>query len=406
MSSESKKAPSLLILNQMAGPLTWELAEDLGRDHVPLALLTGHPDTLAKAQAGDYKGVRVFPAIPYHRGNYRQRMVSWLKYWWQAWRWVRRRPRRTPLLLFSNPPLLPWLGYLQHRLCRRPYAVMVHDIYPDVMVHLGAVSANHPVARFWRAMNRRAYENAAVVMTLGEQMAATLERQFDPARTPAGRIEIIYPWADTDVLRPLPKAENWFAEKHGQVGKLTVMYSGNMGIGHDIETMLAAAERLQGERDIHFMFIGAGPKWKLVETTMQEKQLDNITLLGWQEESALPFSLSTADVAMVSLDEGAEGLAFPSKSITAMAAGAALLGLSRHPSDLSLLIERYECGANIEPGDVEGFTQALLRCRDDKAWLEKCRTAARRSAEKDLSRAVNAERVWERIAGIVEQGKE
>jgi colanic acid biosynthesis glycosyl transferase WcaI len=404
--TQNPKAPALLILNQMAGPLTWELAVDLGRAHTPVVVLTGHPDTLAKAAAskaaGEHPGVRVFPAMPYQRGSQRQRAASWLRYWAQAWRWVWRRPRHLPLLLFSNPPLLPWLGYLVHRLRRQPYAVMVHDVFPDALVDLGTMRANHPVVRLWLAMNRRAYENAAVVMTLGEQMAARLERQFDPARTPAGRIEVIYPWADTEFLQPRPKAENWFAQQHGQVGKLTVMYSGNMGLGHDIETMLAAAARLRDEPDIHFLFIGAGLKWELVETTVREQQLDNVTLLGWQDEPTLPYSLATADMAMVSLDEGGEGISFPSKAITAMAAGSALLGLSRHPSDLSLLIERYQCGLNLEPGDVDGFTAAVQRCRDDAAWLQGCREAARQAAERDLSRTVNVERVWSKIAGVIQ----
>ncbi len=402
MSPLNSQSPALLILNQMAGPLTWELVEDLGQDHVLLALLTGHPDTLAKAEANVYKGVQVSAAVPYQRGSYRQRMASWLHYWLQAWRWVGRRPQRLPILLFSNPPLLPWLGYFMYRLRRQPYAVMVHDIYPDVMVHLGAVPAKHPVAQVWRAMNRRTYENATVVMTLGEQMAATLERQFDPTHTPAGRIEVIYPWADTDFLRPRLKTDNWFAQKYGQIGKLTVMYSGNMGIGHDIETMLSAAEQLRDEADVHFMFIGAGPKWELVEKTIHDQQLKNVTLLDWQEEATLPYSLATADVAMVSLDEGAEGLAFPSKAITAMAAGAALLGLSRHPSDLSCLIERYQCGTNVAPGDVAGFTQALRRYRDDAAWLYDCQVASRQAAEQDLSRAVNVERIWGYIKDMIE----
>ena len=40
------QAPKLLVLNQMAGPMTWELVEDFAARIGPLALLTGHPDTL------------------------------------------------------------------------------------------------------------------------------------------------------------------------------------------------------------------------------------------------------------------------------------------------------------------------------------------------------------------------
>ena len=44
--------PVILVLNQMAGPLTWQLVEELTVAVGPVALLTGHPDTLQKAKVG------------------------------------------------------------------------------------------------------------------------------------------------------------------------------------------------------------------------------------------------------------------------------------------------------------------------------------------------------------------
>jgi colanic acid biosynthesis glycosyl transferase WcaI len=224
-------------------------------------------------------------------------------------------------------------------------------------------------------------------------MAATLAGQFDPTRTTAGCLEIIHPWADTAWLRPLPKEENWFARSQAQVGKLTVMYSGNMGLGHDIETMLNAARRLRSAPDIHFMFIGAGPKRQMVADYLRQEAPANVTLLPWQPEAVVPFSLATADVALVSLESGAEGLGFPSKALAAMAAGSALLGLSNTPSDLQVLIEQFHCGLNIKPGDVEYLVQAILTFRGDKSFLTQCRRAARLLAETTFARSRNTQKV-------------
>jgi hypothetical protein len=229
---------------------------------------------------------------------------------------------------------------------------MIHDIYPDVLVRLQGLPENSLMAQVWRWLNRVSYEAADGVMTLGDCMAATLAANLT-ARTEAGRLEVFHPWADTARLRPRPKAENWFARSQAQVGKLTVMYSGNMGMGHDIETMLNAARRLRPARDLHFMFIGAGPKWQIVADYLRQEAPANVTLLPWQPEAVAPFSLAAADVALVSLEAGAEGLAFPSKALSAMAAGSALLGLSRTPSDLQALIEQFPCGLNVKPSDVE-----------------------------------------------------
>ena len=389
-------APRLLILNQMASPMTWELAEDLGKALGSVALLTGHPDTLAK---GSTPAVQLFAAAPYQRNGYGRRALSWLRYLWQASVWLWRWPAATRLLLFSNPPLLPWLGYLMRRLRGQRYAVMVHDVYPDCLLRLGILSERHPVTRIWYRLNRSTYERADVVMTLSEGMAANLERQFDPARTSAGCIEVIYPWADTDMIRPLPKEENWFAIQHGQVGKLTVLYSGNLGLSHDFGTMVEAARRLQDREDIHFMIIGAGSRWTEIERAASE--LPNLIFLPYQPEEVLPFSLATGDVTVVSLDYGFEGISMPSKTYYMMAAGAAILGLSKRPSDLQMIIEQYQCGISVEPGDVDGFVGAILKCRNDTSFLSHCRKAARATAEGEFSREVNTQRVYQAISPLV-----
>jgi glycosyltransferase involved in cell wall biosynthesis len=378
----------------MAGPLTWELAQDLSRQLGPIALLTGHPETLAQGSQGS---VTLYSSLPYDRATSLSRGLTWLLYLGHAFIWLQRWPSHIPCLLFSNPPLLPWLGYALRRWRRRPYAVMIHDIYPDVLVRLKGLAENSLITRLWRRLNRVSYEAADAVMTLGECMAATLAGQFDPTRTKAGRLEIIYPWADTAKLRPWPKAENWFARSHAQVGKMTVMYSGNMGIGHDIETMLSAARRLRRARDVHFMFIGAGPKWQIVADYIRREAPANVTLLPWQPEAVVPFSLAAADVALVSLEAGAEGLAFPSKALSAMAAGSALLGLSHTPSDLQALIEQFHCGLNVNPGDVEGLVQAILTFRDDASFLQQCRRTARLLAESTFARSRNVRKLLETI---------
>ena len=392
----SEPQPALLILNQMAGPMTWELAEDFGRALGCVALLTGHPDTLAKQDPH----VLLYPAAAYRRGSFARRALTWLHYWLQAFVWLCRWPAETPLLLFSNPPILCWLGWVMRKLRGSRYSVMVHDIYPDVLVRMSGFRETHPLIRLWRRFNRHAYERADVVMTLGEFMAQTLGAQFDPARTPAGRIEVIYPWVDTDRIKPLPKAENPFAIQHGQVDKLTVMYSGNMGLGHDIETMLEAARRLQGEPRIHFMFIGAGPKWQLVQQTLQTERLPNVTLLGWQPEETLPYSLAAADIAFVSLENGMEGLAVPSKAFSSLAAGTPLAVLANINSELMDLVTRYCCGWCLTLGEVDALDELLRHIVNDPASLVRAKHNSLEFARLFGSRA-NSQRIVDIALGVM-----
>ncbi|MCB0108952.1 MAG: glycosyltransferase family 4 protein [Caldilineaceae bacterium] len=374
--------PALLILNQMAGPMTWELAEDLGNAFGSVALLTGHPDTLQKS----HPNVQLFAAKAYERGSFVRRAITWLHYCWQAFWWIWRWPKETPLLLFSNPPILVWLGRVVQMLRGQKYAVMVHDIYPDVLVRTHVFPEHHLLMRLWRRLNRSAYEHASVVMTLGEFMAATLVKQFDVSKTPGCKIEVIPPWVDTDVIKPIPKAENWFAKQYNQVDKLTVMYSGNMGLGHDIETMIGAARQLHHRDDIHFMFIGAGPKWQLVNEVVTSEALPNVTLLGWQPEEVIPYSLAAADVALVSLEPEFEGIMVPSKASYNIAVGATLVLLASNNNEWSMWIQDYQCGDLSEPGNINSLVKTIIDLAKDRRKLKNCHNSSLCAASEFFSR--------------------
>ncbi len=384
---EKSGPTSIRVLNQMAGPMTWELIEDLAATIGRVDLLTGHPDTLAK---GSGNGIQIHRARPYHRGSNLGRFLSWLGYTFHAAWWLLRRERSAPLLVFTNPPIVIWMCWLLNRLFGLRYAVMVHDIYPDTVVRMGVLSPNSTLAAAWRLANRLAYERAEAVMTLGNHMANHLGRQFDPAKTTAGELLVVEPWADVARL-DLSGRANWFAERHRQTDKLTVMYSGNMGRGHDIESLLTATEAFTDDPSIAFMFIGAGPKWKLVDEYVARRRPGNITLLPWQSESELPFTLSTASLGVVSLEPELTGLAVPSKAFYFLAAGVPVLGICESETELADTINQFGCGRVTSPGCPDDIVEVIRDIAMRPDLLEQWRQGAR-EARQHFSRSRNTQR--------------
>ena len=387
MKNQQRQQTSLLILNQMAGPMTWELAVDLAAKLGQVDVLTGHPDTLAK---GSQKGVRLHAACSYRRGGNLRRFLSWAHYVMQASLWLCRRPRSIPVLIFSNPPIVIWLGWLMNRVRGTPYAVMVHDIFPDAIVRMGVLSESNLLARVWRYLNRLAYERAEIVMTLGPHMAKHLEAQFDPRRTKTGKLIIVDPWADALVLQRRAKSDNWFAEKYEQVDKLTVMYSGNMGRSHDIESILTAAKDMQRRDDVSFMLIGAGPKWHAVEEYLRRDHLRNVVLLPWQPEEDLPYTLTTADIGIVSLEPDLTGLAVPSKAYYFLTAGVPIIALCKQQTELADVVREFGCGCVISPGNPAAITATLRQLTLEPEKLDSWRAGAT-AARIRFSRARNTE---------------
>ena len=371
-SPSNPRQPCLLILNQMAGPMTWELAEDLVQKMGPVAMLTGHPDTLSK---GSRDGLALHRSFTYRRGSLAVRFFSWLCYSVHAFFWLWKWPSGTPVLLFSNPPIGLWFIRLVAALRGTPYAVMVHDIFPDVLVRKGVLGEQHPVIRFWRFLNRKGYEAASIVLTLGDYMAATVASQFDSQNREAV-VETIPPWSDDSNIQPLVKSENWFARQHQQIDKLTLMYSGNMGLGHDLESMVEAATELADEKQSHFMFIGAGPKWEIVDKITKDQRLSNVTILGWQDESVLPYSLATADVGLVSLEQELSGLAIPSKAFYFLAAHVPLIAVCEEETELAAIVNHYGCGAVVPPNHPEEIVSTVRRLLSAPELIDQWRDAA------------------------------
>ncbi len=382
--SDSGKHPSIIFLNQMAGPLFRDLAEDVSVDWSPGVLITGHPNTLKRGSR--IESLSITAAPKYERKSYLSRFLSGIHYFFYVLFKCWRLPKSALLFSMSNPLLLGMVGYLLKRFRGQHYVILVYDIYPDVLIKCGLLKEKGLISRLWRRMNRLIWENAEIVFTIGETMAATLEGMFDASKILTGKVVFVPNWANTDWIQPVAKDKNAFAKKYGQVEKLTVMYSGNLGKTHDIETILAAAKEMIKYDAIHFMIIGEGAKKKLVEKAKYQDGLDNLTVLPFQPEEALSASLPTADISIVTLDEGSENLSAPSKTCYVMAAGAALIGLCNNNSEVARIINRHKCGVVVKPGDVDRLVSEIFDLFNDREKLHRYRVNSRHAAEEFYSR--------------------
>ena len=174
----------------------------------------------------------------------------------------------------------------------------------------------------------------------------------------------------------------------GQLGGTTILYSGNLGVSHDVESMLEACLLLRKRREIRFLFIGGGDKWEDVARFKALHQLDGLSVFPYQSEQQLPFSLALGDISMVTLDEGAEGLMLPSKLSYYMAAGSAILGVCSGENDLRDTIECADCGICVPPNHPQQLAAAITRMVDSPDLLSRYRTNARKSAESTYSRKI------------------
>lgn len=374
-----KNEPRIIFLNQVSGRLFRELAEGLtGSVDGQCILYTGKDET---GEIEDSSSLKIINAPRYYRGSYSSRLLDWCRYFYYVFFRILNQPGSALIFIVSNPPFLPLVGYLMKKLRGQPYVVLIYDIYPDIAINLGKMSKQGFLTRMWRWFNKIVWKNAEVIFTIGEDMAIKLEGMFKTNCTRLGRIVVIPNWVNHNFIKPLPKEENWFAQKYGQVNKFTVLYSGNLGATHDFETLLKAAKELDSFNNIQFLIIGNGYKRAYIGKFIDQEKLSNIPLLPFQSEKVLPYSLTTGDVAVITLSKGMEGLAVPSKVYYAMASGSALLCICSGNNELKNIVEKHKCGILVEPGDVKGFVSAVKRFYEDTVFLKSCKRNARKAVE-------------------------
>jgi len=285
------------------------------------------------------------------------------------------------LLVTSAPPFLPILGYLAKLFFGLPYVCLVYDLYPDVAVELKVVSANNWLVKLWNGLNKKIWKQADSVIVLSSTMKDKVQ-----AKCPliGDNISVIHNWANPDWIVPIAKQNNWFAYKYDLVSTFTVLYSGNMGRCHDLDTILEAARQLQNE-PIQFVFIGEGAKRQICVDLARNLGLSNCRFLPYQEKQDLPYSLTACDLSLVSISPGMEGLVAPSKLYGILAAGRPVAVICEPHSYLSGLVTEANCGAAFNNGDALGLAQFIRRLATDTQLAEQMGIAGRRYLQSNFT---------------------
>ena len=112
------------------------------------------------------------------------------------------------------------------------------------------------------------------------------------------------------------------------------MYSGNQGRCHDLETIIYAANNLRNNSSVIFLFIGDGAQHAFLKELCNRLNLSNVLFLPYQRLEDTPYSLASADVAIVSLSRDTDALVAPSKLYGHLAAGTPVAVISPESSYL------------------------------------------------------------------------
>ena len=216
------------------------------------------------------------------------------------------------VVTLTTPPLLSVLGTMLKRFRGTRHIVWEMDVYPDVAVDLGMWRADGLVARMVGQIADRSRAASDAVIALGPCMRQRLEARGLDSR----RIHVVENWADGRTIEPLPLRTT---------EPLRVLYSGNLGLAHDIGTIYGAMVELKDDPRFHFVFAGGGAAKRDLQTLCERSAVSGVTFRSYCKREDLGRSLSDGDIGLVTQKESCLGSVVPSKVYGLMAAGRPIL---------------------------------------------------------------------------------
>ena len=194
----------------------------------------------------------------------------------------------------------------------------VFDLYPE------AILVNSPrwmkcLAALTKPFVPWAYRRVDVMVDIGGCMRERLLKYRHRAICAT-----LTPWALVEPEVPPPPDRTTRQELFGNA-KIGILYSGTVGYAHDLAPFIALARecRKQGI-DAAFCFAGYGNRYAAQTATLTPEDT-NIRLAGFASEEELEKRLAAADIHLISLRRGWEGIVVPSKFFGALAIGRPVL---------------------------------------------------------------------------------
>lgn len=347
-----------------------ELATNLSQQGLEVHVFTGQPSYAVDVNAPSAPAEEIKAGVHITRSSFLRtgsrkmlgRTLSNFAFCLHAaWHLLNPQHRGDLVLFTSEPPYSQVLGFILKLLFGTAYASLVYDLYPDVIAEHNILPEHHWVMRLWDGLNRLIWQQADIVIVPCQTMKDRIVAKHPSL---CDRITVIHNWSDPTWIKPLAKSENTFAQTQDLADTFTVLYSGNMGRCHDMDTVLGAAQALRDE-PIQFLFIGGGPKREAAQQYVQTHNLTTCRFLPYQDKTLLPQSLTACDLHLVSIDAAMEGLVAPSKFYSALASGRPVAIICERHSYLRELVSDANCGAAFLNGDSQGLASFIRYLKKD-----------------------------------------
>ena len=266
---------------------------------------------------------------------------------------LRKTKRGDVVVTVTAPFMLPYAVAAAARLKRAKPVLIMHDLYPDVLVMAGLLKPTSLTARAIGAANAIMFRLLSAVVTIGRDTERLLLRYRGLNQD---KIRFIPNWA---TLKPAVRPtgpDNPFRPKQA---RFVVGLSGNLGFTHDPVVVFDAARLMRGEADIQFLLSGWGIGFERLKELQAEANLPNVTLLGRVADNDLEKFLAAADIWLIPYRKNVAGVSVPSRFYNLLAVGRPAILVSEPESEAALTVSEDNLGWVVAPERADELVKVV-----------------------------------------------
>jgi colanic acid biosynthesis glycosyl transferase WcaI len=154
-----------------------------------------------------------------------------------------------------------------------------------------------------------------------------------------------------------------------------------------LANVIKAAEYSQSEADLAWALVGDGEERPALENEITQRGLSNIRVLPFQPTEALGQMYSAADVLILNQAAAVEDAVIPSKLLTYMAAGRAIVAAASEKSEAARLVHRAACGVIVRAESPGALADAVVMLRGAPAVRRVLASNGRAYVEEHFTKA-------------------
>lgn len=303
------------------------------------------------------------------------------------------------IYIASTPPIQGLIGAYIRKIRKIPFVYNLQDIFPDSLVGTGFARKGSLLWKIGRKMEDIIYRYADKIIVISEDF----KRNIMAKGVPEKKIEVIYNWVDHNAVVPIAKEDNpLFKELGISKDKFHVVYAGNLGNAQNIDVIIDAAKEMSDDKDIEFIIFGTGGLKEHYVKKVETSGIDNVKFFPLQPIERVSQVYGLGDVCVVSCKPGLGGAAMPSKLLSIMSAGRAVVA-SFDEGELTYILDHYKCGKSAPAGDVKIFVEVIRSMAADRKTCEEMGQNARKLIMEQFTREYGTQRYVDIIKSVVEK---